>query len=167
MWIEALMHYFISIFSAFFPFELSLASLLSSTCSLVYSSLIPFRALLRLGGTSKKRRHRPRVHKATAKVGTTRPMQPRERAGFCAAQGRLFHRALLGPRGRVQRVIHDAHSQPTAEGLKGKTDWALQKLAFHLGDPEDQQETERVRASHIQQKQVQGSLPTSSQTCGI
>lgn len=33
------MHYFISIFSAFFPFELSLASLLSSTCSHPFQSL--------------------------------------------------------------------------------------------------------------------------------
>lgn len=44
------MHYFIiSIFSDFFPFNLSLASLLSSTCSLVYSSLIPFQSLAEIG----------------------------------------------------------------------------------------------------------------------
>ena len=126
------------------------ASLLSSTlpapCPLCFtpSSSLPD-PFLSFREASRKRRHRPGVHKAMAKVGWRWRMQPRERVWSQAAKGLLFHRGFLGPGERVIHgviqgggggVIHDAHSLPTAEGPERRTrssSWATREAGFPSG----------------------------------
>lgn len=121
------------------------ASLLSSTCPapcplcLTPPSSLPD-PFLTFREASKKRRHRPGVHKAMAKVRWRWGMQPCERVGFQAAKGLISHQGFLGPGGRailgVIQVIHDAHSLPAAEGPEQRTrgsSWTTTEAGFPFG----------------------------------